>query len=84
MKLRVLLDALYLNGTFISELKENKMGFIITAKETHQSYLFEQFSKSNNTTIYVTQKDNIDYTYAHNLSLNESNQAILVNMVKYS
>ena len=85
MKLRVLLDALYLNGPFISELKENKMGFIITAKETHQSYLFEQFSKSNNKIIYVTQKDNIEYTYeyAHNLSLNESNQAILVNMVKY-
>ena len=51
MKLRVLLDALYLNGPFISELKENKMGFIIIAKETHQSYLFEQFSKSNNKTI---------------------------------
>ena len=38
MKLGVLLDALYLNGPFISELKENKMGFIITAKDTHQSH----------------------------------------------
>lgn len=85
MKIRVLLDALYLNGPFITELKDNKMGFIITAKESHQSYLFEEFNKSNNKITYVTEKDNIQYTYeyAHNLSLNESNKEILVNMVKY-
>ena len=85
MKIRVLLDALYLNDPFITELKDNKMGFIITAKESHQSYLFEEFNKSNNKITYVTKKDNIQYTYeyAHNLSLNESNKEILVNMVKY-
>ena len=48
MRLRVILDVLYLNGPFINELVANNMSYIITATESHQKNLFIAFDNSNN------------------------------------
>ena len=85
MNIRIILDALYLNGPFINKLINHNIGFIITAKESHQKYLFNAFNNCDNKETHIIIENNIEhrFQYAHDLPLNHSHQNILLTFINY-
>ena len=84
LKMRLLCDALYANGPFIKELKNNSMGYIISVTKKNNPYLFKQYSNSTVTTYKLEDGDKTYiYNFSNNLKLNEANQDTTVNFVEY-
>lgn len=85
LKVRMLLDALYVNGPFIKELKSANMGYIITATEKGNKYLFDAYKNSNIKKV-TRIRDGITeiYEFAHDLPINDTHYDLMVNFVQYN
>ena len=77
----VLLDALYADSTIIRLLQKLELPFIITAKEKDLPYLFDAYNNAKKEEVcYIRDGVIFNYKFCNNLSLNDSNQDIKVNL----
>ena len=84
-KIRMLLDALYVNGPFIKELKAANMGYIITATEKGNKHLFDAYKNSKIKKITRTRNGITElYEFAYDLPINDTHHDLLVHFVQYT
>lgn len=83
-------DALSSNAPHILDLKEDHVHFILGVKEGDHKHLFEQFDQrvEADQVGVVYEEDaatgaNRTWTFANGVSINESNQEVLVNLLVY-
>ncbi len=84
MKVIITGDGLFSNGPFIKQLRADKHGFILVAKDKDHKCLFEEFNalaKDN----YQMKRGNIQhqFRYMNNLPINDSHPDCLVNVLEY-
>jgi len=84
LKMVLVLDGLYADGSIIKLLKRLKFPFIITAKEDDLKYLFEfhATSKQKEIITVINQKEE-HYIFSKNLPLNDTHHDIEVNVLEY-
>lgn len=88
LKTIVIEDALSSNAPHIRELQRHNLRFILGAKESDHSYLFNQVAQARQTgesTLYETTEEGVTrrYHFVNQVSLNASNQDVLVNFMEY-
>jgi hypothetical protein len=78
-------DALYATGPYISDLKENKMRFIINAKEGNLGSLFHwlKFVEMAEYSCEDRHGTKHEFRFRNEVPLNEENPEILVNFLDY-
>jgi hypothetical protein len=87
----ILEDALHSNAPHIRDLQAHNLHFIIGAKESDHAFLYrkvfeeEQVGRSMNITIDdpVDPKKRHNFFFVNGVSLNESNQDVVVNFLEY-
>ncbi len=84
LKIIVVEDGLASNAPHIKMLRENKMSFILGAKEDDHKYLFEEFNALAKDELTLKRGDTTHrFKWMNNLSLNDSNQDCKVNVLEY-
>lgn len=84
MKIIVVMDGLYADGSIVGLLKEMNMRFIITAKGKDLDYLFDAYraSEQQKFTNIVSKEHNLHYSFSEELPLNYSHLDKLVNLLE--
>lgn len=84
MKIIVVMDGLYADGTIVELLKELNMRFIITAKEKDLDYLFDAYkgSKKQRSTIVCTKETELQFSFSEGLPLNYKHLDKQVNVLE--
>ena len=89
LEITTLLDGLYSKAPVIKDLQKHNMSFIIGAKQTDHTFLFEEVkrleSKGEITNHIITTEDEKEHSFkfVNNISLNKSNPNLLVNFIDY-
>jgi len=90
MKIIITGDGLYSKQPFIDELKKNRMSFILVAKPTDHTLLYQWFSEfhqmkeTRQLTIYDQKGRRHFYEWANNIPLNGTKDADNVNYFEYT
>jgi len=90
MKIIITGDGLYSKQPFIDELKQNRMSFILVAKPTDHTLLYQWFSEfhqmkeTRQLTIYDQKGRRHFYEWANNIPLNGTKDADNVNCFEYT
>jgi hypothetical protein len=84
LKIIIVLDELYADGSIIKLLKQLNFPFIITAKEDNLAYLFElhKVAKKQEIARLNHSKEN-RYICSNNMPLNDTHQDIAVNVLEF-
>jgi hypothetical protein len=84
LKVIVVEDGLASNAPHIKVLKDNKMSFILGAKEDDHKYLFEEFNALAKDELTLKRDDTTHrFKWMNGLSLNDSNHDCKVNVLEY-
>jgi hypothetical protein len=90
LQIIVVEDALGSNAPHIRDLKEDRVHFILGVKEGDHKHLFEQFDRlvEDDQVGVVCEEDaatgaSRTWTFVNDVSINESNQEVLVNLLVY-
>lgn len=88
LPLTVIEDALSANAPHIRELEEHRLHYILGVKSGDHTFLFKEvdrLGKAGDLTEWVIEKEKVTHRFrwVHQVSLNESNQEVLVNFLEY-